>query len=201
MTDNTNDNLGVSVSGDIGAQELEYQRLGKGVNRELANLRNLLMGLKGVPQLQSNVAVIDNFLVEFNKFLAFPRIVSVMNEKVVNNTEYRDRLVKVPTRTTEDERRNFASAVLIDKLLSELKRVKNLNPNVQYNLDPEILEIFGAQLEPLSSKYPYNSNPNSSNYNPNNPNYNQILDEYYRAIFTKFNTAGPFTIAHQQMLK
>lgn len=38
-----NDNLGVALTGDVAIEEGEYQRLGKNVNRELANLRNILL--------------------------------------------------------------------------------------------------------------------------------------------------------------
>lgn len=58
-----NDNLGMAVSADIGVEEVEYQRLGKNVNKELANLRNLLLNLKAVPQYQDHVTTVDRFLV------------------------------------------------------------------------------------------------------------------------------------------
>jgi hypothetical protein len=41
-----------------------------------------------------------------------------MSEKMVQNVVEKDRIVKVPTRTAEDDQRNLASAVLIDKLLN-----------------------------------------------------------------------------------
>lgn len=110
-----------------------------------------------------------------------------MTEKVVQNILEKDRIVRVPTRSAEDERKSLASAVLIDKLLNELKRVRLSNPNVQMNLDPEIVQIFGSQLEPVSSKY--------------GNNYNQLLEEYERAIFNKFNSYGAFTQGHQLMLR
>ena len=58
-----NDNLGMAVSAEIGVEEVEYQRLGKNVNKELANLRNLLLNLKAVPQYQDHVTIVDRFLV------------------------------------------------------------------------------------------------------------------------------------------
>ncbi len=47
--------------------------------------------------------------------------------------------------------------------------------------------MFGPLLEPVSKNY--------------GNNYNQLLDEYSRAIYNKFNTYGTFTMDHQRMLK
>lgn len=73
--------------------------------------------LKNVPEFRNNVAVIDNFLAEFNKFLAYPRLREIMTEKTVQNIVEKDRIVKVPTRSSLDEKKSLASAILIDKLL------------------------------------------------------------------------------------
>lgn len=47
--------------------------------------------------------------------------------------------------------------------------------------------MFGNILEPNSKSY--------------SGNYNQLLDEYSRAIYNKFNTYGTFTPDHQKMLR
>jgi hypothetical protein len=41
-----NENIGVALEGEIGADEAEYQRLGKNVNGELIKLRTLLKDLQ-----------------------------------------------------------------------------------------------------------------------------------------------------------
>lgn len=61
------------------------------------------------------------------------------------------------------------------------------NPNAQLALDPEIMHIFGDTLDPVSLKY--------------GNNYNQLLDEYSRAVFNKFNSYGTFTPDHHRMLR
>ena len=68
------DNLAMASSADIGVEEIEYQRLGKSLNKEVSNLRNILLGMKNMPEYRNQVTVIDNFLIEFNKFLAYPRL-------------------------------------------------------------------------------------------------------------------------------
>lgn len=66
------DNLAMASSADIGVEEMEYQRLGKSLRKEVSNLRNILLGMKNMPEYRNQVTVIDNFLIEFNKFLAYP---------------------------------------------------------------------------------------------------------------------------------
>lgn len=68
-----------------------------------------------------------------------------------------------------------------------LKRAKSSNPNIQNAIDPEVIDMFGPLLEPVSKNY--------------GNNYNQLLDDYSRAIYNKFNTYGEFTLDHQRMLK
>lgn len=66
-----------------------------------------------------------------------------MSEKVVQSIVEKDKIVRVPTRNSDDERRGLASAVLIDKLLMELKKLKMSSPNSQYKFDPDLVLIFG----------------------------------------------------------
>lgn len=40
-----------------------------------------------------------------------------MSERMVEKTVEKDRIVKVPVTSADDEKRNLASAVLIDKLI------------------------------------------------------------------------------------
>ena len=68
----------------------------------------------------------------------------------MENVVEKDRIVKVPVSSADDEKRNLASAVLIDKLIIELRRLKKANPNIKMELDQEVMEIFGSQLNPIS---------------------------------------------------
>ena len=49
------------------------------------------------------------------------------------------------------------------------------------------MEIFGSQLNPISGEY--------------GNNYNRLLDEYTRAIYSRFNSKGTWTSDHQSMLR
>lgn len=68
-----------------------------------------------------------------------------------------------------------------------MKKLRQANPSSQYRIDQDLIQIFGDQLEPVSSKY--------------GNNYNQLLDEYSKSIFSKFNMYGTWTLDHQRMLK
>ena len=61
-----------------------------------------MLELKSHPQYSSQITVVDNFLAEFNKFLAYPRIREVMTEKVVQSIVEKDKVVRVPTRSSDD---------------------------------------------------------------------------------------------------
>lgn len=69
----------------------------------------------------------------------------------------------------------------------EIRKLRQENPNSKVKLDPDVLEIFGETLESISGRH--------------GNNYTQMLDEYSRSIFAKFNTYGPWTTDHQRMLK
>lgn len=99
----------------------------------------------------------------------------------------KDKIVKVPVRSSDDERRGLASAVLIDKLVMEIKKLRQTNPNPSYRIDQDLIQIFGEQLDPISSKY--------------GNNYNQLLDEYSKSIYSRFNMHGTWTLDHQRMLR
>ena len=181
--------LGIALEGEVGIEEAEYQRLGKNLNSELSRLRVMISGMRQGQgsELKSQLATIDSFLSEFNKFIMYPRIREIISEKVVQNVVEKDRVVRVPVSTIEDEKRNLASAVLIDKLIIELRRLKKANPNIKFDLDQDIMEIFGSQLNPISGEY--------------GNNYNKLLDEYSRAIHTRFSSAGNWNTDQQLMLR
>jgi hypothetical protein len=57
-----NDHLGTELIGDTGKEELEYQRLGRNVNKELSALRNTLNEINSSEEHRSQVTVIDRYL-------------------------------------------------------------------------------------------------------------------------------------------
>lgn len=96
--------------------------------------------------MRKQVTIIEGFLAEFAKLIAYPRIREVISEVKVDKIVEKEKLVKIPVNTSDDSQRNLASAVLIDKLVNELRRFKLANPKMDWQLDDDILKIFGAQL-------------------------------------------------------
>jgi|JI81AbrownRNA_FD_contig_21_3806197_length_332_multi_4_in_0_out_0_1 hypothetical protein len=69
------------------------------INGELGKLRSMLVDLKKTAIYKDQAVLIDNFLVEFQKFLLIPRIREVMTEKVVQSVVEKDKIVKVPVQS------------------------------------------------------------------------------------------------------
>lgn len=92
--------------------------------------------------------MIEAFLIELDKLIAFPRIVQVEKEKQVEVE--RKVPVLVPTLDLEAERFQVTLAMIISKLLGELMRIKEKNPQVKLDIDTEILKIFSDQYRDKS---------------------------------------------------
>jgi hypothetical protein len=87
-----------------------------------------------------------------------------------------------------DEDRSLASAILVDKLITELQRIKTANPNLQMKLDPEIDQIVSNRSESIVGSY--------------NSSTNKLIDEYTTIIINQLNS-GPSQLSSDQkrMLK
>lgn len=87
-----------------------------------------------------------------------------------------------------DEDRSLASAILVDKLITELQRIKTTNPNLQMKLDPEIDQIVSNRSESIVGSY--------------NSSTNKLIDEYTTIIINQLNS-GPSQLSSDQkrMLK
>lgn len=97
------------------------------------------------PALKAQIDLIEGFLVELNKMLSFARIVQVQKEKIVEVDKSVP--VLVPKLDIEAERFQVTLGAIISKLLGELLRIKEKNPNVNLNIDSEILKIFSDQFK------------------------------------------------------
>lgn len=138
--------LGVAVGVDISVQEARYKELyGKikvhfeGVLVELRRLRTSNPGLK------VQIDMIEAFLVELQKIIAFPRIVQVEKEKIVEVDK--NVPILVPKLDLEAERFTVTLGMIISKLLGELLRIREKNPSVKIDIDAEILRLFSDQIK------------------------------------------------------
>ncbi len=92
--------------------------------------------------------MIEAFLIELDKLIAFPRIVQVEKEKEVEVE--RKVPILVPTLDLESERFQVTLAMIISRLLGELLRIKEKNPSIKFDIDAEILKIFSDQFRDKS---------------------------------------------------
>lgn len=143
------ESLGVAVGVDIQTHEARYKGLYGRLKIQFEALLAELRRLRGSnPALKAQIEMIEGFLVELDKLIAFPRIVQVEKEKQVEVE--RKVPVLVPTLDLEGERFQVTLAMIISRLLGELLRIKEKNPNVKFDIDTEILKIFSDQYREKS---------------------------------------------------
>lgn len=94
----------------------------------------------------------------------------------------------MPTKDSDTIRSELAMSLLIEKLITEIKRIKRDNSNLSLRLDDEVLMIFFAELhdkQAMSSQGNFTSN----------------LKEYTQSAMGKFSKmGGNWTSDHELML-
>lgn len=78
------------------------------------------------------------------KLIKFPTIIQVPHE--VEKIVEKEKVITVPTRDQESINRCLAYAILIEKLIAELKRLKSL-PGVKLQLEKDVLDIFFLEFK------------------------------------------------------
>lgn len=117
------ESLGVAVGVDVYTQETKYKGLYGKLKIQFEALLAELRRLRGSnPALKVQIEMIEAFLIELDKLIAFPRIVQVEKEKQVEVE--RKVPVLVPTMDLEAERFQVTLAMIISRLLGELLRIK-----------------------------------------------------------------------------
>ena len=96
------------------------------------------------PALKVQIEIIETFLTELDGIIKFPRFYQVEKEKIVEKEI--NKPVLVPTITAEAIQTETSYAVLIDKLVSEIKRIKSSNNSVRLELDEDIQLMFFSDL-------------------------------------------------------
>ena len=121
------------------------------------------------------IDLLERFLIDFDKLAAVQRIIAVPTEKIVEKEV--DRAVLVPTKDSEVIRNELAMSVLIEKLILEIKRIKQTNPSLQLSLDDDVLLVFFTEL------YDQQNLKNSATFIQN-------LREYTQSAVSKFTQMG-----------
>ena len=96
------------------------------------------------PALAGQIELLERYLNDFDRLAAVQRIVQVEKEKVVE--KLMSKPVLVPTQDSESLRSELALALLVEKLIAEIKRIKKDNPNVNFKLDNEVGLIFFPEV-------------------------------------------------------
>lgn len=76
--------------------------------------------------------------------MSFARIVQIEKEKIVEKE--RNVPILVPTKDSISVRNELSLSLLVEKLITEIKRLKNDNPSLRLGLDQDVLLIFFSEL-------------------------------------------------------
>jgi len=132
--------LGVEVNVDIEVQQTKYREL-------YVQLRNnfevVLIELRKLrtanPNLKVVIEIIEKYMVELNGLIEFPRFVPIDRQVEVV------RPVLVPTKDQESLREELALAVLVEKLIGEIRTIKTSNPSLKLSLDADLQLLFFSE--------------------------------------------------------
>lgn len=143
--------LGVAIGVDVRVQETRYKELYGSIRIHFETLLIELRKMKGNnPALKIQIEIIEAFLIELDKIIQFPRFIQVEKEKIVEKEI--NIPVLVPTKDSISIRNELSLSLLVEKLITEIKRIKKSNNGVQLALDEDVQLIFfnelfgGAQL-------------------------------------------------------
>ncbi len=76
------------------------------------------------PTLRTQIELILKFLADLNQFIMFPKIVQVPVEKIVEKIVEVEKIVRIPTQDDNSIRMQVSLSLLVEKLITELKRIK-----------------------------------------------------------------------------
>lgn len=106
----------------------------------MAELRKLKVQ---TPALKVQIEIIETFLIELDKIIQFPRFYQVEKEKIVEKEV--NKPVLVPTKDSTSIRSEIALSLLVEKLIGEIRTIRESNPNLKLNLDEDLQLIFFSE--------------------------------------------------------
>lgn len=136
--------LGVAVGVDINVHEIKYKEIYASLRIHFETLLVELRKLKvQTPALKIQIEIIETFLIELDKLIQYPRFIQVEKEVVVEKEV--DRPVLVPTKDSLAVRSEIALSLLVEKLVGEIRRIKESNSNINLQLDEDLQLIFFSE--------------------------------------------------------
>lgn len=127
----------------MSTHEQRYKILVKDIKVQIEILLTDLRKLKNSnPALRAQIEVIEGFIAQLEQFILFPRIVEVPKivEKIVEVEK--DRIVHLPKQDERSLKMELSLSLLVEKLILELKRIKQDNPQINFNLEDDVRLIF-----------------------------------------------------------
>ena len=136
--------LGVAVGADINVSEIKYKELYAQIRIHfetvLAELRKLKVQ---TPGLKIQIEIIETFLIELDKIIQYPRFYQIEKEKIVEKEV--NKPVLVPTKDSASIRSELALSLLVEKLIGEIRTIKQNNPSINLQLDEDLQLIFFSE--------------------------------------------------------
>jgi hypothetical protein len=125
-----NDELSLGLSIDVSVEAQEYKKLGEDLERGFADFLAELNKVKSLqPSAAQRIAMIEQYLAKFRRFIKYPKIHEIIREKVVEKEK--EKVVRVPMQKGPAEvREELAKVLLIEKLVAEISRIKRTHPEI-----------------------------------------------------------------------
>jgi hypothetical protein len=180
-----NDELNVGI--DVSVEAQEYKKLGEDLEKGFADFLAELNKVKSLqPSAAQRIAMIEQYLAKFRRFIKYPKIHEIIREKVVEKEK--EKVVRVPMQKGPAEvREDLAKVLLIEKLVAEISRIKRSHPEISLELEEDINFIFRLNFEgkvkDVSSKL------------------TAQLKDFEASLDRKFSKMGGWSRDHQSMLK
>lgn len=125
------------------------------------------------PAVKIQIEIIETFLIELDKIIKFPRFYPVEKEVIVEREV--NKAVLVPTKDSVSIRNELALSVLAEKLIGEIKIIKQNNPSLRLSLDEDLQLIFFSEA--------FNNGPLSEDLNAQ-------LRSYKESQYSKLTSLG-----------
>lgn len=136
--------LGVAIGADINISEIKYKELYAQIRIHFESVLVELRKLKvQTPGLKVQIEIIETFLIELDKIIQFPRFYQIEKEKIVEKEV--NKAVLVPTKDSQSIRSEIALSLLVEKLVGEIRTIKQNNSNIKLNLDEDLQLIFFSE--------------------------------------------------------
>jgi hypothetical protein len=168
----------------VGAHEARFKELSRSIETHLDSVLKELRYLKSDQVTRARIETIEKFLEELRRFILTPRIVRVVEERIVEKEVPVDRIVKLQVQDDKSLRMELSLGILVEKLVGELKRLKGTT-GAALELDEDIRLIFFADLQ---------SSVNLEG------DMQARLKSYSALIQRQFESLGSWTQDHQLML-